>query len=532
MSQNDPKRSVKAIWKDVESGLQEVSDLPVEAIVNLKEKMLTYVDQILQEKRTSCRVSSKAGNRKTQRVEDSNTMGPSEACHSMKSNDALYHCSCSQSPLFPAVDKCRHENIMKLDQLLQRIRAFLRRKVPFGSLPEPTTPLGKQDELKCSDMPGNGIPCVAAKPVFAVDGFLFLEKDIDELVEEGKINREYCRCCGSSDIGLTEFITHSFSQDQLVYLICFLFPHLIHLEVQRSANTAQTNSVAPPVRTVLDVGSRLGVVLWATYFAALCGLLPPGIEEVVGIELDTDFFHLQQEIGRRFCSRQVLVPTLSSSSLPNERNQKKPRKENEPLKYLGCRVVGGSCFEGAGEAEMRMADIIILHNVFEYFTEGPAGHLQAWNRLKSIVNRPGQLLVCFPSLEETLKGLEAKGAFDVQNVDHRMQKSEKKKGKKNKATTKEAISKAIQWVSNYVEHIDVSEVALQFFQYRQEIREQEQCGSELVNNEGRQHSQTVGYHVTNGTLNDRQNNSCSEEDEEEVPELLELVENIHVYRVK
>eukprot|EP00796_Vickermania_ingenoplastis_P004071 gene4071-2920_t len=366
------------------------------------------------------------------------------------------------------VDEATDAKIAELDKLLARIRAFLKRKLPFGSLQEPTLPPGKGTG---SDDPPVGEPKAPAQitPIYSVDAFLYLEEDIDELVTEGAISREYCKCCGSTDIGLTEFITHSFNQDQLIYLTCFLFPALVKKGLEAPAGKQFC------CRSILDVGSRLGVVLWATYFAAKCGLLCEGIEEIIGVEMDESFFQIQQEVGTRFCSRQIPLPGKN--------------KDGKAPGTLSCRVVGSDCFKGEGAKHMHTADVVILHNVFEYFSDGPSGHLECWERVRSIVNRPGQLLVCFPSLEETFEGLEQKGAFES-------------KGKSKESTV-------MKWIESYVDPIDVTDVAERFFSYRQGVAFPSNC-------EGCDHGSEHSCH------------SC----DEEIPELLELVRNIFVYRVK
>lgn len=544
MLSKELEKNVVDIWNDLEKSLLDVSSLPVKAIVKMRERIIIHFDNVLQTKGTTSVLSSKTSSKKSQREDRSHPPEETEVCCLPREKEAI--------PLSPSlllhstsdVDHSKHRSIEKLDRLLQGIRAFLRRRIPLGALPEPTRPLGKSEKPEFSEKSKKAGSSLITKPIFAVDSFLFLEKDIDELVEEGKIAREYCKCCGSTDIGLTEFITHSFSQDQIVYLVCFLFPHLVQLEMNRNPACVRAASVVPPIRTILDVGSRLGVILWATYFAAQCNLLPPGVEEVVGIELDSKYLALQQEVGSRFCARQVPIPPFSSK--PSQEamlKRKKSKSEADALKYLACRVVGGDCFEGVGAMEMQKADILILHNVFEYFTEGTVGHLKAWNRIKSLVNRPGQLLVCFPSLEETLEGLEAKGAFDVHRVEeHNLESGGKENGKvgkkeTNKKVKQKSVSMASQWIASYVEKVDVSEIALEFFHYRQRSQIQENCkGGEVMTSHSLHHQQTDGeeceVHPHSGEFNKAECHSCSDAESDEIPELLELVSNIYVYRVK
>lgn len=391
------------------------------------------------------------------------------------------------------VDPETLRKINEISELLNRIRVFMKRKLPFGFLQEPTVPPESPKvektkpgthQKKEAQTAGNAVQGCA--PIYSVDAFLYDEEDIDQLVEEGRISRDYCRSCGSIDIGLAEFITHSFNRDQLLYLTCFLLPAV----AEKLKEQAKSFSFS----RVVDVGSRLGVVLWAMYFTAKCGLLPLGVEEIVGIEVDESFFKLQQEVGSRFCSRRVPLQTASVEKLPSKKKVKEELKLEE--KYLSCRVVESDCFKGEGAKELADADVIILHNVFEYFSEGPEGHLQCWNQLRELVHRPGQILICFPSLNETLEGLERHGVF----------KSSK-------------VSSAEDWISSYLDTIDVSDVAHKFFQFRQ---------STLDDNTDQEEESEIEEQDHSPCCDDRNCEGCCEE----IPELLELVQNISVYRVK
>lgn len=78
-----------------------------------------------------------------------------------------------------------------------------------------------------------------------VDGFLYTEDDVDELCDSGKLSRNYCLKCGSKETRPLNFISHSASVVQLQ----FLFQVLLKDKIQN--------------KVVLDVGSRLGAVLYA-----------------------------------------------------------------------------------------------------------------------------------------------------------------------------------------------------------------------------------------------------------------------------
>lgn len=89
-----------------------------------------------------------------------------------------------------------------------------------------------------------------------VDGFLYTEDDVDELCDAGKLSRNFCQKCGSKDTKPLNFISHSASVVQLQFMFQVL------LKGERSKG-----------KVVLDVGSRLGAVLYAVSFYASLLLL-------------------------------------------------------------------------------------------------------------------------------------------------------------------------------------------------------------------------------------------------------------------
>ena len=61
----------------------------------------------------------------------------------------------------------------------------------------------------------------------AVDAFLWDDDDVDDLVEEGKLKRFTCSACRSSEhVHEVEFISHSLSIDEMIYLFKGLLPSL------------------------------------------------------------------------------------------------------------------------------------------------------------------------------------------------------------------------------------------------------------------------------------------------------------------
>ncbi|MCP9262979.1 hypothetical protein DINM_006342 [Dirofilaria immitis] len=90
-----------------------------------------------------------------------------------------------------------------------------------------------------------------------VDAFLYDDDDVDELVDRGTLSREYCAQCGCREIMPLTFISHSLSIDQLRYAFTVLVP------LSRGMKGT----------LIVDVGSRLGAVLYAIYSYSMCGLL-------------------------------------------------------------------------------------------------------------------------------------------------------------------------------------------------------------------------------------------------------------------
>ncbi|XP_023782969.1 uncharacterized protein LOC111929581 [Cyanistes caeruleus] len=105
-------------------------------------------------------------------------------------------------------------------------------------------------------------------PMIHVDAFLYDDDVVDSLCEEGKMSRSYCTQCGSYKTASLEFISHSFSLMELKFLYQHVLPDLTG-------------------KVVVDVGSRLGAVLFAGYLYSSASLL-------YGVEMNADFCQLQE----------------------------------------------------------------------------------------------------------------------------------------------------------------------------------------------------------------------------------------------
>ncbi|ESS61989.1 hypothetical protein TCDM_10369 [Trypanosoma cruzi Dm28c] len=344
--------------------------------------------------------------------------------------------------------------IGEVDRSLTKLRHFLQERLPYGTIAEPKVPHSSTlaSPVQCGADPVAGKGEVRP-PTFSVDAFMYLEEDIEELVQRGCIAREYCRTCGSIAIGLCDYITHSFSQDQLVYISCYLIPSLSDASYVfttdlclRRREKHILNANAPfTCQHVVDVGSRLGVVLLSCYFAAHQQRLKT-TRRVTGVEIDDKLIGLQHDAIARFATR----PTL-----------------------LQLDLVHSSCLEGAGAEVLREADVIILHNVFEYFISSTVEHLKCWRRLREILARRGQLLICCPSLEETFasfteddvhgmtKGDRTAGGPVSQQGEVEFNRKRQREGEKKKDG-----GVVESWCRSWVEEIDVAEVREAFLAYR------------------------------------------------------------------
>ncbi|KAI8088018.1 uncharacterized protein B0P05DRAFT_531145 [Gilbertella persicaria] len=186
-----------------------------------------------------------------------------------------------------------------------------------------------------------------------VDGFLFSEEDVDDLVEEGKMSRNYCLDCQSRNVAPLNFISHSASVLQLQFLY----------------QVALADKVKDKV--IVDVGSRLGAVLYA-------GHLFTRARKLIGVEINAWFSQLQQDMVKKY-------------------------KMDDRVQVM-CKDV-----QTVPELLSKEADVVIMNNVFQFFNELPIQQ-QIWKFIRAETKKkPGLLLVTLPSLQDQLKeaGLSA-----------------------------------------------------------------------------------------------------------------------------
>ncbi|KAK2584271.1 hypothetical protein KPH14_006677 [Odynerus spinipes] len=221
--------------------------------------------------------------------------------------------------------------------LLNSIAYDIRKKVPFNGI-LPTEYIEHPKKGENSDCESN--------ITLHVDEFLYDDDDVNELIDDGKLKKYYCADCGSRNIKHLIFISHSMSRDALYFIF---------------------NTLLPPVKgkTVLDIGSRLGAVLYGAYVYT-------DAARIIGVEMNEEFCDLQQSIIKQF-------------------------KMSDKIEILHKKI------EYAPE-EVRLSDIIVINNPFEfYLTESE--QIEVWRFLKENIKK-GAFLVTRPSVETMLKDLE------------------------------------------------------------------------------------------------------------------------------
>uniref|UniRef100_S4RPR4 Zgc:109986 n=1 Tax=Petromyzon marinus TaxID=7757 RepID=S4RPR4_PETMA len=226
------------------------------------------------------------------------------------------------------------------DTILRCIAEDLRERLPPSAL-----------------LPGEQLVCVHTiqerAPVAHVDAFVYDEQALEDAWASGTLSRAYCMDCGSHRTKPLEFISHSFSALEVKFLFRYALPDLTTC-------------------TVLDVGSRLGPVLYGAY-------LYSSARRIVGVELSGEMCALQQAMLEKYhMADRVEV------------------------------VCADICTQGD---LLRTADVVVMNNVFEYFMDSES-QARCWHFVREHVRQPGCLLLTVPSLEESLGRLQVR-AYNV-----------------------------------------------------------------------------------------------------------------------
>ncbi|XP_071070091.1 uncharacterized protein [Dasypus novemcinctus] len=164
------------------------------------------------------------------------------------------------------------------------------------------------------------------EPTVHVDAFLYDEDFIDSLCEEGKMSRNYCMVCGSHQTAPLGFISHSFSLMELKFIYHHVLPDLSG-------------------KVLVDVGSRLGTVLYGVFHADICtqGSLLQNADVVIMNNVFEYFLNEAEQARaweyinhnvRKQGSLLITVPSLEDSLSGLQTNiQLTPWVEEVPLDY-------------------------------------------------------------------------------------------------------------------------------------------------------------------------------------------------------
>ncbi|PSN35247.1 hypothetical protein C0J52_15525 [Blattella germanica] len=184
------------------------------------------------------------------------------------------------------------------------------------------------------------------KTTVHVDAFLYDDELVDKLCEDGHLARNYCTQCGSHKTRPLTFISHSASTERLHFIFQCMLPPL-------------------DGKIVLDIGSRLGAVLYGAYVFTQA-------EKIVGVEMNSELCAMQMGVVCRYkLQDRIQVVEADISSRPDI---------------------------------IMAADVIIMNNVFEFFLSTKRQH-ELWSFLRHTI-KTGTLLVTIPPLEQSETGID------------------------------------------------------------------------------------------------------------------------------
>ncbi|XP_022112373.2 uncharacterized protein LOC110991345 [Pieris rapae] len=230
------------------------------------------------------------------------------------------------------------KSLQKKEKQLSNIANSLKKIVPFkAEMPS---------EVIIPPIVGDQADCTKENTCH-VDEFLYDDQEVDKLVKSGKLSRFYCTDCMSRGINELIFISHSMSKQALMYIFYVLLPN--DLEEKQ----------------ILDVGSRLGAVLYGAYYLS-------NASSIVGVEMNKECCEIQEKMLKKFSMDPTKIKIVNSDVLER------------------CDIVQNS-------------NIIII-NVLDFFVDTEK-HKEMWYFFKKYIKK-GSYLVSNRSMDETLRALQ------------------------------------------------------------------------------------------------------------------------------
>lgn len=227
-------------------------------------------------------------------------------------------------------------NGVEAEELLENIAIDLRQLLPMeAQLSSETIVFPKI---------GKNADCHPATTV-NVDGFLYDDRLVDALCDEGKLPKSYCTSCGSRDTKPLTFISHSASRENLAHAFRNLLPDLAG-------------------KHLLDIGSRFGAVLFGAFAYSQAS-------RITGVEINAE------------------LAALSLSMVHKYNMQSRVEVYTGDIRQFAHLVSS--------------ADVVVMHNVFEFFAPLDVQR-DLWQALRQLIKR-GALMLTSPSLEQALSPL-------------------------------------------------------------------------------------------------------------------------------
>ena len=280
----------------------------------------------------------------------------------------------------------QEKKLLQFATSLNRVRSSLRQLVPPQYIHSEKI-IRPSNSLTFTTSTASSPPC------FDVDAFLYGEDDIDELCHQGILSRYYCTSCSNwKSIGLSEFISHSFSRDQLIFVFLYVLPFLVD-----RCNTAGQFDAAEILEhngSLVDVGSRLGIVLFSALFST-------SLRNIIGLESNEWFVSISKKIHTQIVSH-------SSSRVVGNRSRAGKQKHLEG-KSERVVILHEDALSPSGLEHIASANLLVMHNVFEWFSKEEE-QVGMWTKIKEATMRRLEgvhpmYIISSPSLETSLAGV-------------------------------------------------------------------------------------------------------------------------------